>query len=279
VCRHGGILDHPPVERPTDYIRVVVDVFRIGEFARLGRVSVKSLRHYDSIGLLPASRVDGATGYRYYRADQLPRLHRILLLRELGFGLREVAALLDADIDAMFADRQDELLATLAATEARLRAVRARRAARYDVDVVVRPTARTLVACRSGGRADALFTELEAYVAGHGARSGEPPMMLVGAEVAVAVPLVRPVPEAAGVTVRRLPAVPRMACAIHRGGYAGTAHTWQRMLGWLESTGERLGGPLREVYLRFGADPSLPVPRAYVTDADDLVTELQVPLV
>jgi effector-binding domain-containing protein len=52
----------------------------------------------------------------------------------------------------------------------------------------------------------------------------------------------------------RLPAVPRMACVIHRGGYAGTAHTWQWMLGWLESTGERTGGPLREVYLRFGAD-------------------------
>jgi hypothetical protein len=83
------------------------------------------------------------------------------------------------------------------------------------------------------------------------------------------------------VTVRELPAVPRMACTIHRGGYAGAAHTWQRMLGWLESTGERAAGPLREVYLRFGASPPLRVPRAFVTEDDDpgdLVTELQLPL-
>jgi DNA-binding transcriptional MerR regulator len=75
-------------------------MFRIGEFARFTRVSVKMLRHYDEIGLLPPARVDAATGYRYYRAAQLTRLNRILLLRELGFGLDEIARLVDELLEA-----------------------------------------------------------------------------------------------------------------------------------------------------------------------------------
>src|SRR5215468_2303794 len=57
-------------------------LLRIGEFARLTKVSVKMLRHYDRIGLLRPVRVDESTGYRYYTAAQLPRLNRILLLRD-----------------------------------------------------------------------------------------------------------------------------------------------------------------------------------------------------
>lgn len=55
-------------------------MFSIGDFAALGRVSVRMLRHYDAIGLLTPARTDPATGYRYYQADQLRRLkpdHRL----------------------------------------------------------------------------------------------------------------------------------------------------------------------------------------------------------
>ncbi len=47
----------------------------IGDFARLGRVSVRMLRHYDTIGLLRPEHVDPHTGYRYYRPEQLRRLN------------------------------------------------------------------------------------------------------------------------------------------------------------------------------------------------------------
>ena len=56
----------------------------IGDFARLGQVSPRMLRHYDEIGLLSPDRVDPATGYRYYAAHQLARLHRLVALRDLG---------------------------------------------------------------------------------------------------------------------------------------------------------------------------------------------------
>ena len=53
-------------------------MFSIGEFARLGGVSVRTLRHYDEIGLLPPATVDPDTGYRGYSARQLAQLNRIL---------------------------------------------------------------------------------------------------------------------------------------------------------------------------------------------------------
>jgi predicted transcriptional regulator YdeE len=63
-------------------------MFTIGDFARLGRVSVRMLRHYDAVGLLEPAAVDRFTGYRYYRADHLRRLNRIVALKELGFTLQ-----------------------------------------------------------------------------------------------------------------------------------------------------------------------------------------------
>jgi MerR HTH family regulatory protein len=61
----------------------------IGDFARLGRVSVRMLRHYDTIGLLRAEHVDPNTGCRYYRPEQLRRLNRIVALKDLGLRLEQ----------------------------------------------------------------------------------------------------------------------------------------------------------------------------------------------
>ena len=70
-------------------------MYGIGTVARLGQVSVRTLRHYDDLGLLKPARVDPVTGYRYYTPDQVLRLHRILVLRDLGVPLSEVGQLID----------------------------------------------------------------------------------------------------------------------------------------------------------------------------------------
>src|SRR5215203_5254239 len=70
----------------------------VGEVAELAGVTVRTLHHYDRIGLLtPSERT--AAGYRRYTPSDLDRLHRVLVYRELGFPLEEVATLLD-DPDA-----------------------------------------------------------------------------------------------------------------------------------------------------------------------------------
>jgi DNA-binding transcriptional MerR regulator len=69
-------------------------MFSIGEFARLGGVSVRTLRHYDEIGLLGPATVDPDTGYRGYSARQLGQLNRIIALKELGLSLSQARRLL-----------------------------------------------------------------------------------------------------------------------------------------------------------------------------------------
>ncbi len=73
-------------------------MFRIGDFSKLSRVSIKTLRYYDEIGLLKPHDIDRFTRYRYYSTDQLMKLNRILVLKELGFSLEQIASLLAEDL-------------------------------------------------------------------------------------------------------------------------------------------------------------------------------------
>ena len=83
----------------------------VGTVAELVGVSVRTLHHWDRIGLAPAS---GRTwsDYRVYDDDDVARIHRVLVYRELGFPLAEIAALLDdPEVDeAAHLSRQRELL-------------------------------------------------------------------------------------------------------------------------------------------------------------------------
>ena len=58
---------------------------KIGEFSKLMQVTVKTLRHYESIGLLMPDEVDESSGYRYYRFEQMQRLSDIRKYKDIGF--------------------------------------------------------------------------------------------------------------------------------------------------------------------------------------------------
>lgn len=92
---------------------------RVGELAERAGLTVRTLHHYDQIGLLtPAAR--SASGYRLYNADDVERLTRILLLKHLGLPLDEIRALLDGGRDDG-GDRSLSLGRTLALQVERLR--------------------------------------------------------------------------------------------------------------------------------------------------------------
>lgn len=90
-------------------------MIKIGEFAKLGCVSVKTLRHYDRLELLKPAKVDIYTGYRYYNLDQLQRLNEILLFKLMGFSLDKVARLLQRstadEVTEMLTSQEDQLRA------------------------------------------------------------------------------------------------------------------------------------------------------------------------
>lgn len=73
-------------------------MFKIGEFSVLTSISIHMLRNYDKIGLLTPKYIDESTGYRYYESDQLPVANQIIALKIMGFGLKEIAVLLQEEI-------------------------------------------------------------------------------------------------------------------------------------------------------------------------------------
>lgn len=70
-------------------------MLQIGEFSRICQVSVKTLHHYDKLGLLTPAEVDRFTGYRYYRPEQIDKMNYIQRLKRYGFSLEEILGLLD----------------------------------------------------------------------------------------------------------------------------------------------------------------------------------------
>ena len=70
---------------------------KIGEFSRLGRVTVRALRHYEEIDLLTPEIVDRDTGYRYYSVGQLQKIFSITKLKSMGYSLEEIRDLWDDD--------------------------------------------------------------------------------------------------------------------------------------------------------------------------------------
>ena len=67
-----------------------ITLYKIGLFSQMNKVTIKALRHYDEIGLLKPEHIDEFTGYRYYSSAQLPILHEIIALRQIGFSLEEI---------------------------------------------------------------------------------------------------------------------------------------------------------------------------------------------
>jgi len=87
-------------------------LYQIGLFSKLGKVTIKTLHHYDGMGLLVPACVDEETGYRYYITDQLLRLNQIMALRQMGFSIPEITDILDGNhVSAILERRKAQLLA------------------------------------------------------------------------------------------------------------------------------------------------------------------------
>jgi len=104
----------------------------IQEIARLAGTTSRTLRHYDDIGLLPPTRI-ASNGYRHYDENALVRLQRILLLRELGLGLPQIAEVLDRERAeasalethlALLREEQNRLARQIASVESTIAALR-----------------------------------------------------------------------------------------------------------------------------------------------------------
>ena len=211
-------------------------MFKIGDFARIGLVTVRTLHHYEELGLLAPVRIDPMTGYRYYGLEQLPRLNRILALKDLGLSLDEIGLLLSQELSAkelraILRLKQAELAAQVAETQERLARVEVRlklieeEGKMPDYEVILKDVAPLRVAIKHGliptfdqttPTLNRLFDDVWLYVDRQGATQTSPGLDLWydmgegesqrNIHVAAAIPISGSLPEGEGITVETLPA-------------------------------------------------------------------------
>ncbi|MFH2040371.1 MAG: MerR family transcriptional regulator [Chloroflexota bacterium] len=268
-------------------------MIRIGLFSRFSQVSIKTLRYYDEQGLFHPAKVDEWTGYRYYTFDQLPRLYRILALKEMGFPLEQIGHLLKEELSpdqmrGMLRTRQLEIQTRLEEEKERLERVKSwlelmdKEHKMSQLEVVIKQIKPLKVAGLRGiipaySQQLALWGELEGYLAMHRIRPTGPCFTQffddeykesdVDAEVCE--PIDADPPEHKRIRVYTLPEV-MVASAIHNGPYKTLNSAIQDMLRWIEMNGYHICGPEREIYLRAGRNGSQTDPKT--------VTEVQFPV-
>ncbi|GAA4100021.1 MerR family transcriptional regulator [Nonomuraea soli] len=255
------------------------DLLTIGQFARLARLSVKQLRHYDELGLLSPARVDELTGYRYYRAGQARQALSIGLLRSLDVPLPVVAQVLSGTAGALEGVRaglESELERRRRAL-ATLERVMADGLPSAQVRIVREPARPVVVAAeQASGPGDiaratsaAVARLLATPAAGDvGDVGGGGPQLIGLFPVELSEPLTVEVALVTdGPGERTLPGG-SFAAATHVGPYDQIDLTAHALLAWCAERGVAAPGPIREVYV---SDPAR-------TPPGELVTQVMVPL-
>lgn len=276
-------------------------MFRIGEFSRITRVTIDTLRHYDALGLLKPANVDPFTGYRYYSARQLMSLNRILALKEIGFSLEEIARILQekpnndelrgmlkaqlarAEQDARTAQlRQERILArlntlnledTMSEYEVTLKPVDALTVA------AIRETVPTLE--QMPQRCSEMFDTIERWLRDNHLPLG-PSMSIyynesfvrenIDTECSFIIPdanAANRVSTVAPIKVRQLEPVPLMASTVATDDFykkpGGLFPAYNALARWIEDNGYQIAGPPRELF--YGS-----------AEKGDLTAEVQFPV-
>ncbi len=268
-------------------------MLKIGDFSKLARVSVKALRYYDEIGLLKPVSVDQFTGYRYYSTSQLPRLTRIIALKDMGLSLEEIARLLQEDISIshildLLHIKQGEIKERLEEESLRLTRVEEwlkqveKEGKMPDYEVVLKKAPlQKVVSIRatlpSYSATGQLFGKLVPYIFQVGGQMIGPPLEIIydeefkekDVDVEVAFPVAADVPSKGEFKCYDLKGYEHMATTIHKGSYNSVSGAYNALMRWIEANGYQITGPSREIYF---TDPNSGVPPS------EYVTEVQVPV-
>ncbi len=239
------------------------DLLPIGRFARLCRLSVKQLRHYDDLGVLAPAWTDPVSGYRYYRPAQARDALLAGLLRTMDVPLPVVARVLSGDEGGALRAARDRIEADIARRRRGLRLLdRVLADGLPETEVsVVREPARRVVVAREAATPSTIAAATSACVARLLPRM-TPDGLLIGL-----FPLDLAEEFEVRVTIQAedgddvLPGG-AFASAVHTGPYEEISLTVHGVLAWFGDHGHTPAGPVREVYLN---DPATTPPERLET--------------
>lgn len=265
-------------------------MIKIGDFSKVSRVPVKTLRYYDELGLLKPVQVDPFTRYRYYSAEQIARLNRILALKDLGLTLEQIRRLLREDLPAgqvigMLRRRRVELEQEIKDSQAVMVRIEARldqfekEQNMSDQDIVIKSVVAFHVASVRGtvptyAEQEPLWHALEKAMHKAGVQPVGPCFTIDhddeykarDHDLEACFPVEGPAALDAPAVVRELPAVENMACLTHHGAFNDLMSRYQELLAWIDRNGWQICGAGREIYLFAGNGPVRQDDPGYVTE-------------
>lgn len=257
-------------------------MFRIGEFSKIAQVSGRLLRYYAEIGLLAPIYIDPETGYRFYTAEQLPRLNRILALKDLGLALEQIARLVNEQVSAdeirgMLTIRKSQIEQTLQDEIGRLRMVENRlqqieqEGSMWSQDVIIKSVPNQLVlSIREVGLSNETVMELfngmqRALPSGQTRRRYGLLFFIMHSDTiedegmdlefgfllnsTKAAPL--QISDAYTLTQRELPSAEMVASIVYN-GWEGASSCYNALGAWIEAHQYKIAGPGREIILKSG---------------------------
>lgn len=266
-------------------------MYSIGEFSRINKVTPKALRHYDRLGLLRPAETDPWTGYRYYTAQQLPAIRRILVLKELGFSLGEIREILadESRYEPLLKEREQALYRTIRESHGRLERVQLQLAQlnngesmREEITIKSLPEVTVASMRTTVPNYDTFFKivpEMGEYMRSVGAICRVPEYCFTifhndeyreeDIDVEICEAVVEPKSDSDRVTFKQVPSVENAACVFHRGPYSILGESYNRLFSWIEEQGYAASGHPRESYIDGIWNKESP---------DEWLTEVQVPI-
>ena len=243
-------------------------LYKIGMFANMNRVTIKTLRYYDEQKLLIPVYVDEENGYRYYAAGQMAQLNRIIALKNMGFSIDDIRKIIDgAEEKSFLLEKKQEILKELAVLTEKLSQVEsylARESMNLSAPVLIKEIPEAIV-CTMKHRIksyDALFelmpqmgAQMEmldckcaqpAYCLTHYLESGYKEEDIL---VEICEAVTEKKQDSGDIVFKVLPKVPMAACIFHKGSYDTLHKSYAILLQYIEENGYAICGNIRESYI------------------------------
>ncbi|MDF2589420.1 MAG: transcriptional activator ligand binding domain protein [Anaerocolumna sp.] len=268
-------------------------MFKIGDFSRLTRISVRMLRHYDEIGLLKPISIDNFTGYRYYSVDQMATVNKIIVLKEMGFSLSEISNLLEKDLDTkqiivLLENRKRVISETIEQEKEKLLRVESlikfmnkeNINMNYDISIKNVPAYKVIslrdiiTAYNAEGK---LWDELNTYIEKNNIKTFAPCYAIYhdtgfkesDVDVEVTMCVNETIVETDRIKEKVLGEVSEMAVIFHKGPFEEMSLAYHQLGVWLSSNHYEMCGPTRAIYHK---GPWC------VSDSSEYLTEIQAPV-
>ncbi|MBL4937190.1 MerR family transcriptional regulator [Clostridium sp. YIM B02515] len=274
-------------------------MFKIGEFSNLSGLSINTLHHYNEIDILKPEQVDKFSGYRYYSANQLVTVNKIMALKDAGFSLNEISRILCSlpSIDTMISmleNKAEALEQALKNESERLNRLRTNifliknggvpimnEITIKRVEPILIASTRKNINKDDFEEAGKMWTSVNSFIDKSEIKRMIPCMTLFYNstwnwemtkywDIEVAEPITKIISGNGTVKVHELPSVDKMACIVHNGSFSEIGKTYKFISQWIEKNNYKISGPVREIYHKGEWATNNP---------EEYITELQFPLI